>query len=283
MKKGNRREILEGLVDDEKMRAFCKAVEEVVRPGDIVLDCSPGAGILSVIAAREGGLVMATEKDKEVMDMAARNIKAGNARVTLMKEDVASYAGPRPDIVIVDMIDTLLLNSDLPRVMNALNAKGALASYTKFIPSCITNFVELATFNFDFYDVQVPMAMPASLACERHIDSLSLADVCSQAVFGSKLPAKCSYEGKHVVNAKGWLNSLRFSSVINLTQDAALGTTSGKFLVPVYVPIEEMYVKPGDVVNVKAEWHYGGGLPSLKASICLRNNIENDCGCCTKE
>ena len=42
------------LLDEERTKAFVKAVRSVVRKGDIVIDAGSGSGLLGVIAAKSG-------------------------------------------------------------------------------------------------------------------------------------------------------------------------------------------------------------------------------------
>lgn len=95
------------LADDHRLVAYRRALEAVVRPGDVVLDLGTGTGVLGVLAARAGaGRVYAV--DATAMLGVARAIVRANGlddRITLIKEHSLRVELPeRVDVVVADQL-----------------------------------------------------------------------------------------------------------------------------------------------------------------------------------
>ena len=89
--------------DRVRTEAFRRAIDSVVRPGDIVLDVGAGSGILSVFAARAGaGSVYAVERTS--IAVLAEQLAAANG----VAETVTVIHGEVMDIELPEQVDVIV-------------------------------------------------------------------------------------------------------------------------------------------------------------------------------
>lgn len=95
------------LTDDVRMDAFARAIEESVRPGDIVVDLGAGLGILSLLALRAGAArVYAIEKEDSI-DVAKRVARENGVgdEIVFLKENSLDVRLPElADVLISETL-----------------------------------------------------------------------------------------------------------------------------------------------------------------------------------
>ncbi|MEP4197291.1 MAG: 50S ribosomal protein L11 methyltransferase [Aliishimia sp.] len=114
------------LADKVRNRAYAKAIEAKVMPGDVVLDIGCGAGLTAMLAARAGAKHVYTCEQQPLIAQAAVRVIAENGlsdRITVIPKLshnlVVGVDIPEPaDVVISEIVDTVLLG------------EGALATLT---------------------------------------------------------------------------------------------------------------------------------------------------------
>ncbi|WP_312247358.1 50S ribosomal protein L11 methyltransferase [Micromonospora sp. D75] len=92
------------LGDAPRLRAYDRALEEAVTPGDVVVDVGAGLLALSLLALRHGAEhVYAVEADPATAAAAARNIEATDLkrRLTRVTGDARTVRLPRKADVLV--------------------------------------------------------------------------------------------------------------------------------------------------------------------------------------
>ena len=99
------------ICDRVRTGAFRRAIESVVRPGDIVLDVGAGSGILSVFAARAGAArVYAVERTPAAV--LARELAAANG----VAEIVRVIHGDVTDVELPERADVIVSELWVPRI-----------------------------------------------------------------------------------------------------------------------------------------------------------------------
>ncbi|WP_191843468.1 methyltransferase domain-containing protein [Catellatospora chokoriensis] len=110
----------EMLLDNGRNRALAAAIEEVVRPGDVVADVGAGTGILAMLAARAGAAqVYAIERAP--IAAVARALLARNGLddvVQLVHTDLTEFAPPaRVDVVLCETLGMACLDEGFRATM----------------------------------------------------------------------------------------------------------------------------------------------------------------------
>ncbi|PYM93211.1 MAG: SAM-dependent methyltransferase, partial [Candidatus Rokuibacteriota bacterium] len=104
------------LADDTRVSAFRQAIEEVVGPGDVVLDLGAGTGILGLMACRAGAKRVYAVDEGPIIGL-ARDIAAANGlqdRITHIKGLSTRVELPeRVDVVLADQIGRFGLESGI--------------------------------------------------------------------------------------------------------------------------------------------------------------------------
>ena len=114
--------------------ALCvRALERLVKPGDVVYDVGTGSGILAIAAAKLGaGRVTACDIDPVAVQVAKANIAQNGVaeRVRVVEGDWTSLPPGEADIVVANIVADVIIEmaEDLPRLVRAGGASWPPAS-----------------------------------------------------------------------------------------------------------------------------------------------------------
>ena len=95
------------LADDARVSAFRRAIEEVVQPGDVVLDLGAGTGIMGLMACRAGARRVYSIDAGGMIELARKICRANGFedRVTFINELSTNVELPeKVDVVVADQI-----------------------------------------------------------------------------------------------------------------------------------------------------------------------------------
>ncbi|MFJ7779833.1 SAM-dependent methyltransferase [Streptomyces yangpuensis] len=126
--------------DRERNRAYRKAIEAAVRPGDLVLDIGTGAGVTALMAARAGGHVVTCESNPHTAFLADRVIRANGYgdRITLIPASSTELVvgrdlpGP-PDVVTAEIFDCGLIGESALRALDHAHRE-LICATTRLVP-----------------------------------------------------------------------------------------------------------------------------------------------------
>lgn len=98
------------VLDRVRLDAFRRAIEEVVRPGDVVLDVGTGNGLLALLAARAGAKKVFAVERTGAIELAIEHAKENGLAdvIEVVRADVLELTSdalvPRPDVVVCEML-----------------------------------------------------------------------------------------------------------------------------------------------------------------------------------
>jgi len=99
-----------------------KALEEIVKPGQLVFDLGTGSGILAIAAAKLGAQVEAVDLDSVAIRVAQENVDLNlvSDRVRVLRGDLGTVLKGQADVVIANIIADviLMLLPDLKRLLH---------------------------------------------------------------------------------------------------------------------------------------------------------------------
>ena len=159
------------VADKVRIGAFQRAIHDVIKPGDAVLDIGAGTGVLSEYAIRAGASsVCLVEENSNILDLARRRLAkyAWTADLHFCECRSTSLAAARlpcvPDCIISETIGSLAFNEGLALTLN--DARRFASATTRFIP----NRVRLIAAAFQ-------AELPAPLS-KTPVVNRSISDVC---------------------------------------------------------------------------------------------------------
>ncbi len=262
----------ECLLDEKRTQAFSKAIDEVVKKSDLVLDAGTGSGILSLFAAHAGAKkVLAVESNKEVALLAQRSFQAnpeGN-KIEMIVSDVKQLRLKKPaDVVIMELLDTGLINEEQAIAINALRDNGVIGPKTRLIPERVACVLELINYDFSLYGFTMPLIMQArNGGVDGRINTYLSEKVIYRSINFYK-PIDTSVEETVFVpaNKEGMINALRLSTETFLTKNISLWETDDMNM-PVIIPIDPINVIKGKEVKVLIKYEMAKGFNSFLVKI----------------
>lgn len=108
------------LRDRYRIDAFRKAIAEVVRPGDVVIDVGSGLGTFAFFAARAGARKVYAIERGPTADLLRTLVRENGfeTRIEVIKGDVQQVAlDSRADLLLTEDFDDLFLTSDLEELL----------------------------------------------------------------------------------------------------------------------------------------------------------------------
>lgn len=269
----------ECLLDEKRTIAFKNAIEQTLKPGDVVLDSGSGTGILALFAAKAGAKkVVAVEIAPDLAKQIKETVAKAPYRdvIEVINDDATKIKHPiKYDTVIMEMLDTALIAEQQTYVINNLHQQGAVTNLTRFIPFKMSSYLELVNYDFNFYGHEIPIIIQARNfgANERIVNYFSKQILFDQVDFTQKINPYVSKE--LVINSTqtGEVNAIVLTSVIDLTPEINLASTTDMNM-PIIVPILPIIVKQDDTLRLDLEFKRGEGLTQFKQS-CINLNNKN--------
>ena len=256
------------LVDEPRTRLFQKAIEQTVKPGDVVLEGGAGTGILSFVAARAGARkVVAVEIDPVVAAYLRKNARANGFEdvIEVIEGDVRTVTLDQPaDVFIGEMIETGLMDEMQVPAINALRESGAIGAATQMIPFRYRTFIELGAFPFNYYgfDIKFPVH-DWSGAYENKFRACSVKRLVDDVDFRQTNAFRVDKTISLTPKRSGTVNAIALSGFAHLREGLVAGESTsinGRKI----IPIDELRVKQGQTVKLRVTYEMGHGMGTLQ-------------------
>jgi SAM-dependent methyltransferase len=144
------------LADAPRMQAYRRAIEAVVRPGDVVADLGTGSGVLALMAAQAGaGRVYAIDRRPRSLWIAERIIRANGAEETieLIEADVREIVLAQPvDLIVNELIGDFGTDEDIFDAV-ARFARANLSPDGRIIPEQLQTYLVPVEYRGEFRGV----------------------------------------------------------------------------------------------------------------------------------
>jgi len=147
------------LSDERRMQRYRKAIEAVVRPGDVVADLGTGLGVLAIMAAQAGAArVYAVDVRPHVMPITRRVLEANDVadRITLIDADATEVTLPETvDVIINELIGDFGTDENIYECVAAV-AASYLRPGGRVLPRRLSTHIVGVTYDNEFRGVYGP-------------------------------------------------------------------------------------------------------------------------------
>jgi predicted RNA methylase len=145
------------LFDTERTKQWKQAIEDVVKPGDVVVDAGAGTGILGVFAAMDDAKKVYSVELQPRFCKLIKNLAEINGvsdKVEVFNADATSLTIPEPvDVIICELLCTGQFFEPQVQVINHL--RQFLKPGARIIPNKIESFIQLLDAHEILYGVRI--------------------------------------------------------------------------------------------------------------------------------
>ena len=261
------------LHDTERMERFLAAINEMVKPGDTVLELGGGTGVLSFFAAQKAAKVFTVEYNPELVNEAKRILKfnPGCEKIEIILADATEYVPDKPvDVVICEMLHVGLLREKQTEVIHCFkeNYKKKFGSQRPFFIPCATlNAIQPVQQDFNFTGYTAPVLLfqdPYSM----HKRTVELGNpvLYHQLMYDEPYGNSCCFDGMIQITKDGCLNALRVitKSILAFSSAGSTDWHSQYLILPMDNPLD---VKAGQEVRLCFSYEFGAPLNAFKPNI----------------
>jgi len=258
------------LMDEERIIKFKKAIESVIRKGDIVVDIGTGSGILACFAIMSGArFVYAIELDPSNYKVAETVIEDNNMKdvIKLIQGNALKVALPeKSNVVICELMSTALLDEPQIKLMNYA-IKNFLKKNGITIPKRAITFCEYVTTDYYHYGIKLRVPQYEWSWIASKSQKISKTTTLSEIDFTmiNKEYVHCS--GSMEIIQSDLLNGIRLSTRTFLTEDITHDSSMG-YCPKVVIPTKsEIEVEVGNNVSYDLFYRAGYGYKSIKLGV----------------
>lgn len=273
------------LSDQTRMHAYHRAIEQLVHPGDVVLDVGSGSGILSMLAAKHGARRVHAVEITNTAQLAKTLVKQNGLEDVVMVHqcDLATLQPIEPvDLVISDFMGSFVIDDGMLNIVQV--ASRWLKPTGRFCPSriklCVAPIGDFDLPQVDVFETPIadldfsPIAPYTLNTCYvAHLQSdvlLATAQVVKELI-PSEPPKRLDASASFRITRPGRLQALAGWFEAELAEGVVLSTQPGvkshwgQYLFP--IPPHE--VQEGDVLEVtlckqdlqaEVPWSWTGSL-----------------------
>jgi SAM-dependent methyltransferase len=267
--------VVQCMADEERTRAFDRALRELVKPGMRVLDVGTGSGVLAMMAARAGARsVLAVELDPLVAEAARRNIEENKLQhiVSVVERDASEWTLPlneRPyDLVVMELLTTGMIDEAQVAASNNLHKNRLVNHETIFVPGRVDTYVQLGAMDFSVCGFEMKMVRHLWVPFPDRERYAPVSDTCllSRESFNCLIQPTVDQTVTLSVAESGVVNCVCFSSETFLSTSVRVWDSLA-MNAPVVVPIEPLQVEKNSVVKLRVRYEYGAGFGKLKLGV----------------
>jgi predicted RNA methylase len=245
------------LLDEERTKAFVKAVRSVVRKGDVVIDAGSGSGLLGVTAAKAGARkVYCIEFDRMSCEVILRTSAENGVadKIIIIHGDATKVELPeKADVLISEnMSGGGMFEEQQVRINNHLlkfMKKGA-----RFIPEEIRNSVQLCHAKESFKGFRY-------LECRASVKEdkgLSAAEEFTPIFLGKHVDENADDEVPLTVRKSGVVNAVRFEIACKVAKGITLEQETPFLILPTVIFLKKpVNVKKGERYVLKLRYKWG--------------------------
>jgi len=266
------------LADERRCAAFRRAIERVVRPGDVVFDVGAGTGLLSFFAAAKARAVYAVEADPAVAALGRRlvGLNGLEAKVRYGHGRAQDFLPPEPvDVVVCEMLHAALAVEQQVAVLNAVRA-GLERTYPghpfRVVPREVVCYCQLVEAGFDFYGYHAPFVrLGDTYQADPTVRALSPLVPYLHADFGAIVAPAVRAVRQVVADAAGTVTALRLVTQAVLVHDEPAPEGNGLVdwfvnyaVLPLRVPLR---AEPGSAFGVEVTYEMGCPLDEVVVTV----------------
>jgi len=260
------------LKDTERTLCFKRAINKVVKTGDIVLDAGSGSGILAMMAASAGAKkVYAMEIDRTLAQSIRKSVCANNLEkiIEVVEGDVLdTKLMERVDVVVAELMDTGLIDELQVPALNLLRKRGNIDKKTQIIPSHFRTYVQPAYSDHLYYGYKLllpkhewPFYNERNSSWYKskiilHANKQIISDIDFNSFVRPEVKEDISFSFKSPVD----VNAVVISSDAELAPKMILGATNALNSDKI-IPIDDL--RKVTTFNLNINYEMGGGFKTL--------------------
>jgi len=245
------------LLDEERTKAFVKAVRSVVRKGDVVIDAGSGSGLLGVTAAKAGAKkVYCIELDRLACDVIRRSAAENGVadKIVILRGDATKVEIPeKADVLLSENLSGGGLFYEQQVQINNHLLK-FLKSGARFVPQEIRNSVQLCSAKESFEGFRY-------LECRASVKEdkmLSDSKEFTPIFLGKIVDEDADDEVPLVVRKNGIVNAVRFEIACKITGKIFLEQETPFLILPTVVFLKNpAKVAKGERYLLKLRFKWG--------------------------